>query len=112
MKTKFKNGTTKLMLPSKPLVLIFDMVGMWLRIARSGDYIILPYRHQFTLPEYYETAFHELTHWTEHPTRLNCGSIATTTTLFWNYVLNWALALSPLNSACPLLSDWRTTPVM
>ncbi len=38
----------------------------------SGDYIVLPHRHQFSLPEYYETAFHEMTHWTEHPTRLNC----------------------------------------
>jgi antirestriction protein ArdC len=38
---------------------------------RQGDYIALPHRHQFSLPEYYETAFHELTHWTEHPERLN-----------------------------------------
>ena len=37
----------------------------------EGDYIALPHRHQFSLPEYYETAFHELTHWTEHESRLN-----------------------------------------
>ena len=35
------------------------------------DFIVLPHRQQFSLPEYYETAFHELTHWTEHPSRLN-----------------------------------------
>jgi antirestriction protein ArdC len=35
------------------------------------DEIVLPYRHQFALPEFYGTAFHELTHWTEHPSRLN-----------------------------------------
>jgi len=27
----------------------------------DGDYIQMPFRHQFSLPEYYETAFHELT---------------------------------------------------
>lgn len=37
----------------------------------DGDYIVLPHRHQFSLPEYYETAFHELSHWTEHACRLN-----------------------------------------
>lgn len=37
----------------------------------GGDFIVLPHRHQFSLPEYYETAFHELTHWTEHESRLN-----------------------------------------
>jgi antirestriction protein ArdC len=37
-----------------------------------GDYIQLPHRERFgTLGTYYETAFHELAHWTEHPTRLN-----------------------------------------
>ena len=35
------------------------------------DYIVLPHRRQFSLPEYYETAFHELSHWTEHDSRLN-----------------------------------------
>ena len=38
----------------------------------SGDYIQLPFHQQFNLPEYYETALHELTHWTEHSSRLNC----------------------------------------
>ncbi len=40
---------------------------------RSGeDFIQVPYRHQFESPEaFYETSFHELVHWTEHPTRLN-----------------------------------------
>ena len=37
-----------------------------------GDFIQLPHRHQFESPEAaYETAFHELTHWSEHVTRLN-----------------------------------------
>lgn len=37
-----------------------------------GDFIQLPHRHQFKTPETaYETIFHELTHWTEHPSRLN-----------------------------------------
>lgn len=37
-----------------------------------GDYIQLPHRHQFEKPELaYETTFHELGHWTEHPSRLN-----------------------------------------
>jgi antirestriction protein ArdC len=38
---------------------------------RIDDYIQLPNRDQFVAPEYYETVFHELTHWTEHSTRLN-----------------------------------------
>lgn len=37
----------------------------------SGDYIQMPNREQFSVPEYYETVFHELCHWSEHPTRLN-----------------------------------------
>ena len=37
-----------------------------------GDFIQLPHRHQFESAEAaYETTFHELTHWTEHPSRLN-----------------------------------------
>jgi antirestriction protein ArdC len=39
----------------------------------SKDYIQLPYRHQFTLPEYFQTSAHELSHWSEAPSRLNCG---------------------------------------
>jgi len=32
----------------------------------DGDYIQIPFRHQFESPEaYYETSFHELCHWTE-----------------------------------------------
>jgi len=38
---------------------------------RLGDQIQMPHRHQFPVPEFYETAFHELTHWTEHESRLN-----------------------------------------
>jgi antirestriction protein ArdC len=38
----------------------------------NDDYVQLPFRHQFAVPEYYETACHELTHWTEHESRLNC----------------------------------------
>lgn len=38
----------------------------------TGDYIQLPHRHQFERVEgYYQTAGHELCHWTEHPSRLN-----------------------------------------
>jgi antirestriction protein ArdC len=36
------------------------------------DYIQMPDRERFVSSEsYYETLLHELTHWTEHPTRLN-----------------------------------------
>ena len=36
------------------------------------DFIQCPFRHQFDPPEsFYETMFHELTHWTESPNRLN-----------------------------------------
>ncbi|WP_164102246.1 ArdC family protein [Candidatus Laterigemmans baculatus] len=36
------------------------------------DVIRLPFPHQFASSEaYYATAFHELIHWTEHPTRLD-----------------------------------------
>jgi antirestriction protein ArdC len=36
-----------------------------------GDFIQLPHRHQFESPEAaYETTFHELTHWSEHVSRL------------------------------------------
>ena len=35
------------------------------------DFIQMPHRSQFALPEYYETLFHEMVHLTEHPTRLN-----------------------------------------
>lgn len=35
----------------------------------TGDYIQVPLREQFTAPEYYETVFHELCHWSE--SRLN-----------------------------------------
>lgn len=37
-----------------------------------SDFIQLPHRHQFESAEsFYETAFHELTHWSEHVSRLN-----------------------------------------
>ena len=36
-----------------------------------GDYILVPQPNQFPGRQYYETVFHELSHWTEHPTRLN-----------------------------------------
>lgn len=37
-----------------------------------GDFIQLPHRQQFESAEsFYETAFHELTHWSEHANRLN-----------------------------------------
>jgi antirestriction protein ArdC len=37
----------------------------------SLDRIHVPDRGRFTLPEFYETVFHEMVHATEHPTRLN-----------------------------------------
>lgn len=37
----------------------------------TDDFIAVPHRHQFSLPEYYQTVCHELTHWTEHESRLN-----------------------------------------
>lgn len=37
----------------------------------AGDYIQMPNRSQFSLPEFQETLFHELVHWTEAPHRLN-----------------------------------------
>lgn len=39
--------------------------------SRKQDYIQVPCREQFSAPEYYETILHELTHWTEHPSRLD-----------------------------------------
>lgn len=36
-----------------------------------GDFILVPQPQQFQGGEYYETLMHELSHWTEHPTRLN-----------------------------------------
>lgn len=38
---------------------------------RTGDFIQMPHRHQFSLPEFHETVFHELVHWTEPSHRLN-----------------------------------------
>lgn len=38
----------------------------------SQDFIVMPPKEFFySAPDYYETAFHELTHWTEHTSRLN-----------------------------------------
>jgi antirestriction protein ArdC len=39
----------------------------------SGDYIQVPPKSTFeSRDEYYGTTFHELCHWSEHPSRLNC----------------------------------------
>ncbi len=35
-----------------------------------GDYIQTPFRHQFSGFDFYETVFHEVSHWAEHPSRL------------------------------------------
>ena len=35
-----------------------------------GDYIQMPFRHQFSGFDFYETMFHEVSHWAEHPSRL------------------------------------------
>jgi antirestriction protein ArdC len=37
----------------------------------SEDYIRVPRRERFSVPEFYETVAHELIHWSEHPGRLN-----------------------------------------
>lgn len=37
----------------------------------ENDFIQVPPRSRFALPEFYETIFHELVHATEHPKRLN-----------------------------------------
>ena len=40
--------------------------------SRSGDYIQMPFRHQFpSVPPYYESLCHEMIHWTEPSHRLN-----------------------------------------
>jgi antirestriction protein ArdC len=39
--------------------------------SRIGDYIQMPHRHQFSVPDYYATLLHELIHWTEPAHRLN-----------------------------------------
>ncbi|QDT48886.1 DNA primase TraC [Symmachiella dynata] len=40
--------------------------------STGSDFIQCPFRHQFHSPElFFETMFHELTHWTESPERLN-----------------------------------------
>lgn len=36
-----------------------------------SDYIQMPNREQFAVPEFWDTLLHELTHFTEHPSRLN-----------------------------------------
>jgi antirestriction protein ArdC len=38
---------------------------------RRDDFIQIPLREQFVAAEYYETVLHELTHWTEAPSRLD-----------------------------------------
>jgi len=35
------------------------------------DVITMPHKHQFDGTKYYETLFHEMAHWAEHPERLN-----------------------------------------
>lgn len=37
----------------------------------QGDFIQMPHRSQFAVPDFYDTLFHELCHWTEHESRLN-----------------------------------------
>ncbi len=37
----------------------------------TNDIIQMPHKHQFDETAYYETLFHEMSHWTEHPERLN-----------------------------------------
>lgn len=37
----------------------------------AGDFISVPHRSRFSLPEFHETLFHEMVHWSEAPHRLN-----------------------------------------
>lgn len=37
----------------------------------QDDYIQMPNRSQFSVPDFYDTLLHEMCHWTEHPSRLN-----------------------------------------
>jgi antirestriction protein ArdC len=37
----------------------------------EADFIQMPRRSQFAAPDFYDTLLHELTHWTEHASRLN-----------------------------------------
>ena len=40
------------------------------------DRVVLPYKEQFaSAPNYYQTALHELGHWTGHPSRLNRATL-------------------------------------
>lgn len=58
---------------------IIDAIGADIRFGGSqafysleNDYIQIPYRKHFETAEaFYETCFHELAHFSEHPTRLN-----------------------------------------
>ena len=58
---------------------VIDAIGADIRYGGNeafynppGDFIQLPHRHQFESPEsFYETAFHEHVHLSEHPSRLN-----------------------------------------
>src|ERR1035437_146935 len=52
------------------------MVETALATARSFDYVQMPERTCFeSMEEYYSTLFHELTHSTGHPARLNRSSL-------------------------------------
>lgn len=52
----------------------------------ARDRIVLPYRDQFpNAPSYYQTALHELGHWTGHPDRLNRETLVRGTEAgFWS----------------------------
>ena len=52
----------------------------------ARDRIVLPYRDQFPdAPSYYQTALHELGHWTGHPDRLNRETLVRGTEAgFWS----------------------------
>ena len=42
------------------------------RYCPSGDFIEMPFRHQFpNVADFWETLAHEMVHWTEHASRLN-----------------------------------------
>ena len=43
--------------------------------SRNGDYIQMPFRHQFpSVPHYYESLCHEMIHWTETPAPVELGT--------------------------------------
>jgi len=79
---------------------VFDAIDATIKYGGNSahydfcrDQIVLPHRHQFAPLDFYNTAFHELVHWTEHPSRLIwIESSRATPTTFVNWWRNSAVA--------------------